>query len=605
MERRAPQEVSGLLFAWNTLGSISGALLTSVLLIPAFGLQSSYVAMAALPLLAALLVLSGARGWGRTARLAAAAALALALVLLGGAWRPWDLRLMTAGIYRNGVDWVRTAPPGFFWLRDALRASRDIVFYDEGREAVVSVARTGGDNSILVNGKADGGTSRWDSATQKLLAHVPLIIHPDPRKALVIGWGTGGTAGSAALHPLRDLHVVEIEPAVFRAAEFFEGVNLGVARDPRQRVTFEDARTVLLTSPETYDVIISEPSNPWISGVSNLFTEEFYRIALPRLLTDGIFCQWFHYYGMTVEDIRAQVRTFTAVFPHASLWIAPPITPEGGPSTVSGDLLLLGSRSPMVLDAGRVRARIADPAVAANLAGVGVQEAIDLLLDQVMDEEDLRAFAGEGRHNTDDDPLIEFSAPRGLFLGPEERTRILGLLESGGRAVVPRILHEPGLDAGASAGERAAAYVRLAGVMRRKEMLERSARLLRTALALDGNVAAAHASLGEIRYVQGRREEAEQALGRALEQDPGLKQPYMLLGFLYFERRNLSEARRMFDGLTDRFPDEAAGYYGQALVDAEGKDWARSKERLKTALSIQPGFEQARRLLEFVDGQSR
>ncbi len=604
MDGRTPQEISGLLYAWNTLGAIIGALGTGFILVPAAGIQASYVWMAALPLLAGALLLAGARSWGAPVRAGCVAALTLAALGLAAWWRPWDLRLMTAGVYKYGPDWAVTAPSGFFWLRDGLRESRTLLFYEEGREAVVSVVRSGDGDSIFVNGKSDGGTSRWDSATQRLLAHVPLLLHPHPRRALVIGWGTGGTAGAAALHSLSDLHVVEIEPAVFRAAHLFAGINGGVDRDPRFRITFDDARTVLLTSVERYDVIISEPSNPWISGVSNLFTEDFYRIALPRLEPDGIFCQWFHYYNMTLDDIRTQVRTFTHIFPHASLWVIPPPPPGEGPSKVGGDVLLIGGRVPILLDVARVRGRFADEAIARSLAAAGARDPIDLLLDRVMEGDDLRAFAGEGRRNTDDRPVIEFSAPRGLFLGTGENARIYGVIESGSRDAVPSLIDDPGAPAPAGPKERAAAYVRLAQALQRKAMLERAARLLREAIALDGESAAARAALGEILYIQKRPDEAERALAEALRQDAGLERPYVILGFLYLERRDLAAARRMFDALTRRFPDDATGYYGQALLDVEDGQWARSGERLRKALALRPDFDQARALLDEVERRS-
>jgi tetratricopeptide (TPR) repeat protein len=234
-----------------------------------------------------------------------------------------------------------------------------------------------------------------------------------------------------------------------------------------------------------------------------------------------------------------------------------------------------------------------------------VRDATDLLLNQVMDKADLMSFAGEGRRNTDDDPAIEFSAPRGLFLGPEENARIYGLLEAGGRAVVPPLQNEPGLEEGAGPKERADTYVRLAAALRRKSMLTRAERLLREAIGLDGGLAEAQAGLGEVLYSQGKREEGERLLLRSLEMDPGLKQPYAVLGFLNHERRDLPKARTMFDELTRRFPDEAMGYYGQALVDAEEQDWERSRERLKRALALKPDFGLARQLLTLVEGKLR
>jgi spermidine synthase len=605
MGRRTPQQVSGLLYAWNTLGAIAGALATSFLLVPATGMQASFVWMAGLPLFAGFLFLAGARAWTSAVRAAAFVALGLGIFLLGWTWRPWDLRLMTAGIYKNALGWLPTAQPGFFWLQEGLKQTRDLLLYEEGREAVVTAVRTGGDVEIVVNGKTDGGTSRWDSTTQKLLAHVPLMLHPDPRRVMVIGWGSGGTAGSAALYPLTDLHAVEIEPAVFDAAPLFAAVNRGVERDPRFRITFEDARTVLLTSPATYDVIVSVPSNPWISGVSNMFTEDFYRIVRPRLAEHGILCQWFHYYNMSVEDVRTQVRTFTAVFPDAALFVVPPAGSESGPLSVSGDLLLLGSASPIVLDMERARRRFADAAIGADLAAAGVADALDLMLDQAMDRDDLVAFAGAGPRNTDDRPVIEFSAPKGLFLPTDANAAMYARLVAGGRAALPPLLHEPALDPASPPRQAAAARVGIAEALHRKGMLDKAKRVLDDALALDPGSGAAHGALGEILYVEGRKEEGEKLLARAIEEDAGLDRPYAILGFVYYERRDLKTARRMFDALAERFPSDANGFYGRALIGVEEQKWAESRADLEKALALQPEFDQAKQLLALVDRQSR
>jgi spermidine synthase len=512
---------------------------------------------------------------------------------------------MTAGIYKNALGWLPTAQPGFFWLQDGLRQTRDLLLYEEGREAVVTAVRTGGDVEIVVNGKTDGGTSRFDSTTQKLLAHVPLMLHPEPRRALVIGWGSGGTAGSAALYPLTDLHAVEIEPAVFDAAPLFAAVNRGVERDPRFRITFEDARTVLLTSPVTYDVIVSVPSNPWISGVSNLFTRDFYQVVRPRLAAGGLLCQWFHYYNMSLEDIRTQVRTFTDVFPYAALFVVPPTGAENGALTVSGDLLLIGSASPIVLDVERARRRFADNAIKDDLAAAGVDDALDLLLDQVMDRDDLVAFAGEGPRNTDDRPVLEFSAPRGLFLSTDANAAMYGRLVAGGRAPLPALVNEPALETATPPRQGAAERVLIARALHRKGMLDHAKSILKDALALDPGSGPAHAALGEILYVEGQKDEGERLLTQAIGEDANLDRPYTILGFVYYERRDLKSARRMFDALAERFPSDANGFYGRALVGVEEQKWPESRADLQKALALQSDFDQARQLLAFVEQKAR
>ena len=337
------RRISGLLYTWNTLGSILGALAAGFLLIRWLGIQASFV------LLAALLLLPGAFVLLRRVKTALQAA-------AGAVWPPcwccWACTtapgtrlLMTAGVYKYGLQWRSVIRSGAA-LQASLQRYRRLVFYKEGLEATVSVTQTESNTFLSLNGKIDAG-NHADVITQKLLAHVPLVLHPDPQTVFIVGWGSGSTAGSAALYPVRSLTCAEIEPEVFRTAGFFRDLNFGVQGDPRFTLLLQDARTVLLTDKRAYDLIISEPSNPWVSGMAGLFTSEFYRLALRRLNDDGVFCQWFHYYDLTLGDIRVQINTFCRHFPYVSLWLVPPrLTPDGASATPVGDILLVGSRQP-------------------------------------------------------------------------------------------------------------------------------------------------------------------------------------------------------------------------------------------------------------------
>jgi hypothetical protein len=182
-----------------------------------------------------------------------------------------------------------------------------------------------------------------------------MLLHPRPARVLVIGWGAGATAAAAAAHPLERLECVEIEPATWEAAPYFPDFYGPLQRDPRFEIVFRDGRNHLLRSGETFDLIVSEPSNPWITGVSNLFTREFLEAALARLAPGGLFAQWFHYYNLDPSDLKVEIKTFLAVFPHASLWLVPPVGPEGGIKNLGADVLLVGGREPQRLDWPRGR----------------------------------------------------------------------------------------------------------------------------------------------------------------------------------------------------------------------------------------------------------
>jgi spermidine synthase len=285
----------------------------------------------------------------------------------------------------------------------------------------------------------------------------------------IVGWGSGSTAGSAALYPLREIHCAEIEPAVFETAPLFEELNRGVQRDPRFTVLLRDARSLLLGGGPRYDVIISEPSNPWVSGMASLFTAEFYRIVAERLEEGGVFCQWFHYYDLGLRDIRIQLATFCRRFPYASLWLVPPAPggQDGQPIPV-GDILLLGSQRPLPLDYRRVQAAWSRAGVREDLQAAGVRDELELLAAWTADREDLLAFAGSEPENTDERPLLELSAPRGLYRASnsrEQRLAMYGTLAAMGRDPAPPLENHPALGAAHSAGGAAAAlYERLAVV---------------------------------------------------------------------------------------------------------------------------------------------
>ncbi|HEY7515484.1 MAG TPA: hypothetical protein VIC87_13445, partial [Vicinamibacteria bacterium] len=272
---------TGRLYAWNTGGAVLGALAADLVLVATTGLEGSSLVLAGLAFGAGTAALVSARRPRLPASAAAAIVVLAAAAPLAPRFRPWDRGVMTAGVYQYGVEW-KDRPA--FRLLDFL-GERRLLFYEEGREAVVAVSEREGSGRrfLSVNGKTDAGSGVEDVLTQKFIAHVPLLVHPAPRTALVVGWGAGATAASAALHPLERLDCVEIEPATYRAAPLFEALSGRVHEDPRFRILFRDARTYLLRTPDRYDVIASEPSHPWVTGVANLFTKEFYEIALARL----------------------------------------------------------------------------------------------------------------------------------------------------------------------------------------------------------------------------------------------------------------------------------------------------------------------------------
>jgi len=399
----------GTIYFINTAGAIAGTLLAGFLLIPAFGLQATLKLAVVLNLSLALAIFlaSGKNAWAR--RLAACGPLlALAVLFVSP---PWEQRVMSSGVAIYGKRYLDSLGTGAF--REAAASTTRLLYYKDGISSTVTVHRSGADLSLRVNGKTDASNRVGDMHTQLMSGHLPLLLHPDPKRVLVIGLGSGVTAGAVALHPVEEIDLVEIEPAVVEAAGFFAKENREVLSDPRVRLAIADGRNFLLASERGYDVIISEPSNPWLRGIGNLFSVEFYELAARHLEPKGIICQWVQRYNLFPEDLKMVVKTFRSVFPHTTIW-----------DTNPGDLLLIGSKEPLVLDYSDLQSKYRSlPGFRAELAGLGIESPLALLADFVLGEEETARYAQHARLNTDDHPLLEFSAPGSLYVDTVDLNR--------------------------------------------------------------------------------------------------------------------------------------------------------------------------------------
>ncbi|MCK6526345.1 fused MFS/spermidine synthase [Myxococcota bacterium] len=425
----------GRLYAWNTVGAIAGALSAGFLLVPGIGIQPTVRAVVAVQVAAGLALALALRG--RT-RLAAAGAAAAALALTALAFPRWDPLLMSAGMYTyvdNLSDYSREAV-----LNHAI-SDFEVLYYAEGPSTVVIVGRSQGSGNVWLanNGKVDASTSA-DMPTQILLGHLPFHFAARADRVLLVGLASGITAGSVLTHDLGQLEILEIEPSVIEASRYFSEWNGNPLADPRVRMIAGDARNHLFLADRPYDVIVNEPSNPWISGVSNLFTREFFQLGRDRLAPDGVFCQWVQLYGMGTDDLKSLLRTFSSVFPYALVYS--PVE--------AGDLILVGSARPLQMDLPRVEAAIQAERPAADLSRIGVRGVADLLTYYLMDEVDLAPLTRGAPLNTDDNMRIEFSAPRMLHYRTEDANFEMLLQASTG----PFRLMERAL-AGASPGEAA------------------------------------------------------------------------------------------------------------------------------------------------------
>jgi len=409
----------GTAYTANTVGTIFGSALAGFAILPLAGIQGSILlAILANLLLAAVLLASKQRAMRRqgsrgSIRLVAAGLSLAAGVALWLLCPSWNALLMNSGVYQYAADMSASdlTSEGFY---DYTQGDFELLFYREGVTAAVMVAgeKHTKDIWLSVNGKIDA-SSFGDLQTQLLSGHLPLLFADRHDDVVVIGYASGITVGAVTQHDIKSLTAVEIEPAILEASEKFKEYNHDPLSNPRVRVVTGDGRNFLLVTPDRYDVIISEPSNPWMTVASNLFTREFFELGRQRLRPGGVFAQWLQLYGMQPSDLRALARTFASVFPNVLVFNTIP----------DADIVLLGSEEPLVFETGKLTARMSDLDVALDLGRVRVFSVPDLLTYFIMGTRELREFAGEGDLNTDDNALIEFHAPRSLHFETRQENR--------------------------------------------------------------------------------------------------------------------------------------------------------------------------------------
>ena len=347
----------------------------------------------------------------RGRRLAARLGIAGAAVALAGgtvAWMPrWDPSLMSIGPFLTARRSARNITGSADRLEDVVR-KRDILFHKEGLTTTVTViGYADGARTLLANGKPDAST-KGDLHTQLLLAHVPMLLHQRPRSVLVIGLASGISLGSAGLYnEAHTLDCAEISPAMVEACRYFDDHNYRILDDPRLRLLLVDGRNHLALTERKYDVISSEPPNPWVAGVADLFTREFYLACRDRLNDGGVACVFLESYNVDATSFRSVCRTFQDVFPNATLW-----------SPQEGDYLLVGVKGPLAVDHQQLARRMARLNVAADLRRIDVTCPADLLTHLAMDARTLETFAADATIHTDDNALLEFAAPRTLAAVP-------------------------------------------------------------------------------------------------------------------------------------------------------------------------------------------
>lgn len=629
LQRGHGGDAAGFAYAVNTAGTLAGSLAAGFVLVPTLGVQGTHVA--ALALSGAIAVGALLLGRSRGAIPVGELVLGLGAVALAGAiaWGApaWNPTLMSAGAFRpvraNELQVISRAATAEGSVVERAVSDEHLLYYREGANASVLVGSDAAGQArwLKVGGKVDASTK--DMETQVLLGLIPAATADSGARTLVIGLGSGYTAAAALAAGAGVTDVVELERGVAEASEYFHQADRNPLRDPRVRLTIGDARTLLEHTQERYGLIISEPSNPWLAGVNNLFTVDFYRRVRSRLEPDGVFCQWMQLYEISPETIRSMMASFLEVFPEGdvyAVWRAVDVVLVASPGGRKLSLdRLRGPEARRMLDAANI-ARPED--VASYWSGP------------------LSALAPSARGaalNRDDLPLVEYRAPRDLVAvgraslnGAPEVARLVpfeGRMPAGARfedwpreswyAARSRYLVALGDTTRARAtiaGARADGFGPLAdqldgevlsGLRRRQSdlMLEQAAQLLafgrkdegrraaERATELDPTNARAWVLLCDRRRVAGDYAGAEEALshavrGQSVEADADAE---VMRGLIAFARKDTSEAIARFLAAQAYRPKNPNAYLLPAKFLLDRNDLEGARRSIELGVQVLPG----------------
>jgi predicted membrane-bound spermidine synthase len=391
----------GRLLTWNTLGAVVGVLLTGFVLMPQAGLRNAFNLLA---LALCVPVLVWAWTLKRKAFVTAGSLLVVGLVVscvaAGEGWR----YVLSSGVFRSRETRV---DPGSVQAR---KKHVKILFYEDAADATVSVEEWDATTnsvgiSLRINGKPEA-SSKGDLGTQMMLGHLPMMLRPESKDVFILGLASGISASAFLAHPVEHIVVADNCAPVLRAVHLFAPWNRGVATNPVTRIWLEDARTVLKLNPQKYDVIVSEPSNPWFASIGSVFSREFYQIAANRLKPGGLMVQWFHVYEMHDGIVDLVLRTFGSVFPSMEIW-------DSG----AGDVILVGSNQQWDSSPEHLRIAYARELVRKDLAAIGIDSPEAFLARQFASQRTAFAIPGPGPVQSDGFPILEYEAPLAFFIG--------------------------------------------------------------------------------------------------------------------------------------------------------------------------------------------
>ncbi|HWO40407.1 MAG TPA: fused MFS/spermidine synthase, partial [Candidatus Eisenbacteria bacterium] len=622
----------GTSYAANTVGAVLGAFAGGFILIPNIGVQNSIFFAVVMNLVIGFILVAADTRLKTANRLALGFSVAIIAILAPLNVKRWDKHILTSGvtIYNERYE---SLPSDSLRIEEMKRD--EILYYREGLTTTVSVHRIPGSDYIYFksNGKIDG--SYGDALSQLMTSYIPMLLHPTAERALTIGLGSGMSAKALATFPrLKEIEVIEIEPAMIEASKFFDrasvrlpalpaGVNFAtdgaksriwydateqrlyykgvmeeeersrliklsddrdyqraieklyaqarhsrhssVLEDPRVRVIPTDGRNYILATPTYYDVITAEPSNPWIAGIANLYTREFYQVIKSKIKDDGVFAQWFHNYSMSPDDFRMVFRTFVEAFPHVSLW-----------SMKESDFLLVGSKREHAFDyAAAKKIFDATPMLRSDFEYLGLSDVYAVQGFYRMDREGFLEFSKGADINTDDGAELEFSAPKNLRRATTDLNRKL---------MTPHLSDAPWLRSRPRGVSDAMHHFYMAQSYHASVWNSRALVELDKAIKLDPRNPKFYLLQAKILLDQDKSAEAAKAVFAALDRDPSAIPEVLALSDEFY----LPEAKAVYTRAVQMGTKELLPYLGLGNIALHSGDLAESEKWFQRARELQP-----------------
>ncbi len=383
----------GAVFSSNTFGGIFGAFLAGFVLIPSIGIEKASLIAAAMNICIVVVLF-------RFSKIRKEVFLLIFVIfsIIGVSLSTYGVDPLQAGVYYNTNRFSNASD------YEEFKAETELLFKKDDPHGLVTVTKGRGTTALHINGKIDANNV-GDIPNEYMLAYAPLFTHEDPKRVLNIGLGGGFTLSAIEDLDVEQIDVIEINPAVVEATrQVFYQYNDNALDDPRVNLIIADARNYLFTSDEKYDVIISEPSNPWLAGEGGLFTREFYELVKQHLYKGGVFAQWVPLYDHRAEDFKVFLKTYQSVFPYVQVY------------KIKGDAILVGSRELRGLDYLKLRERLDGDRVKEHLARMkriieypGLSDVDYYLSFYLMNSEEIPSYIAETQEiNSDDKPLLDF-----------------------------------------------------------------------------------------------------------------------------------------------------------------------------------------------------